>query len=354
MENNKTQSADFLNEMEEQARPAQEDVLVFNVLELNFSVGEIFWTMNSGKKITLFHPGDWVRKDYLQKFINAKKTIEINPIINNIYCSEGLTLFKLLKGCAEEKEKAELRDKIIEWLSSGFWDGSEKVSLLDLVFVCEQSFFEFSEAEQEELFNASSDLFKRSSVVSGLMVCLSIVLGHTDASLLKDLYHLCYLFDISLDEEVLSSNLITALEQERVSPKAWHTDLNPSERKFFISHPKDGVVKASKVFEKRINNLGLLNFIETHHERVNGEGFPLGLVEGEISDLEGLIIFINNRFPYENLNFKLGDGCSFIRKLMEKGDEVEAVLLKRIKKMITNEFDNKEMEHAKYLEVSGI
>ena len=40
--------------------------LVFNVMEMHFSVGEIFWTMSSGKKITLFHPGDWIRKDYLK------------------------------------------------------------------------------------------------------------------------------------------------------------------------------------------------------------------------------------------------------------------------------------------------
>lgn len=328
--------------------------LVFNVMEMHFSVGEIFWTMSSGKKITLFHPGDWIRKDYLKKFIEAKKDIQIDPLVNDTNCSRGLELFKQLVDCEDEENKGNIRSEIINWLSTGYWNGEEDACLLDLVFVCEQVFYDFSAEEEERLFEASGDLFKRSSVVSSLLVSLAIVMGYVDTALLKDLYHLSFLFDISLDETVLSTNLLNALEQERLSPQSWHEELKESEVDTFKNHSVLGVDKAFKVFEERISNPGLLHFIETHHERVNGQGFPLGLREGEISDLEGLIIFVNNRFPYHHLSLTSEDGKAFIRILMERSEHVEAVLTNRIKKTITNEFENRESEHAKYLEVSGI
>lgn len=363
---NKAENADFLNDMEEEdggilsmsnlveKSEEETEALVFNVMELHFSVGEIFWTMSSGKKITLFHPGDWIRKSYLKKFVDAGKTIEISPEVNDSYCVKGLELFRALKEAEEEQVKAELRDNIIEWLSSGYWNGEEEVGLLDLAFVFEQIFYEFNNEEEEILFAMSGDLFKRSSVVSSLLVSMAIVMGYTDFELLKDLYHLTYLFDVSLDETILSTNIINALEQERMSPQSWHGDLNEAELEVFKAHSANGVDKAFKFFESRISNPGLMHFIETHHERINGKGFPLGLVEGEISDLEGLIIFINNRFPYNNLEMKSGDAKSLIRDLMEKSEHVEAVLTNRIKKMITNEFENREIEHSKYLEVAGI
>lgn len=362
---NKLENADFLNEGEEdddlssinnsfEKSESQNEALVFNVMELHFSVGEIFWTMTSGKEITLFHPGDWIRKDYLSKFIAANKTIEIKSEVNDSFCIKGLALFESLKNAEEESEKAEIRSGVIEWLSSGYWHDNEEVGLLDLVFVFEKSFYEFSQEEENKLFEMSADIFKRASVVSGLLVSLAIVMGYTDYNLLKDLYHLSFLFDVSLDETVLSTNIINALEKERLEPQSWDGNLTQAEIEVLKSHSQVGVDEAFKYFEDRISNPGLLHFIETHHERINGEGFPLGLVEGEISDLEGLIIFINNRFPYSDLEMKFGDATSFIRNLMEKSGHVDAVLTNRIKKMITSEFENSELEHSRYLEVSGI
>lgn len=369
MDKNKAENANFLNDGDEEETTSvgssvdelpidnstdEIDPLVFNVMEMHFSVGEIFWTMSSGKKISLFHPGDWIRKDYLRKFIDAGKEIQIEPIVNDEFCSKGLMLFKKLMETEEEKEKADIREEIITWLSVGFWNGEEEVGLLDLVFVCEQSFYSFTTEEEQRLFDASGDLFKRSSAVGGLLVMLAIVLGYMDKDLLRDLYHLCFLFDISLDESVLSTNLINALEHERLSPQSWHDALEDSEVDTFKTHSNEGVEKAFSLYEERISNPGLLHFIETHHERVNGQGFPLGLQESEISDLEGLIIFVNNRFPYSNMEMKSGDAKAFLRILMEKSEHVEAVLTNRIKKMITNEFENRESEHAKFLEVSGL
>jgi len=368
MDKNKEENASFLMEddLEDQGllnMPAQKIKkeleanalpLVFNLMEMHFSVGEIYWTMSSGKKITLFHPGDWIRKDYLQKFLSAGKEIQIDTILNEDYCSKGLGLFEKFLECEEEEEKAEYRDAIISWICDGYWNNEEEVGLADLMFVCEQSFFGFTQEEEQKLFDSSADLFKRSSIVSSLLVSLAIVMGYLDKDLLRDLYHLSFLFDISLDENVLSTNLINALEQERKTPQSWHSSLGENEVSVFKSHSEQGVDKAFTFYEEKMSNPGLLHFIETHHERINGLGFPLGLNEGEISDLEGLIIFVNNRFPYSDLKLRSGDASSYLRILMEKSEELEAVLTNRIKKIITNEFENRDSEHAKYLEVSGI
>ncbi len=368
MDKDKEENADFLmdDDLEDEGLlglPVQEIVesseenlapLVFNLMEMHFSVGEIYWNMSSGKKITLFHPGDWIRKEYLQKFLSAGKDIQIDSILNEDYCSKGLNLFDKFLDSDEENEKSKFRDSIIGWLCDGYWNNQEQVGLADLMFVCEQSFFNFDGEEEKKIFNASADLMKRSSIVGSLLVSLAIVMGYLDKNLLKDLYHLSFLFDISLDENVLSTNLINALEQERKTPQSWHSSLGENEVSTFKSHSELGVGKAFAFYENKMSNPGLLNFIETHHERINGLGFPLGLKEGEISDLEGLIIFVNNRFPYSDMTLRHGDACSYLRVLMEKNEELDAVLTNRIKKIVTNEFENRDSEHAKYLEVSGI
>lgn len=360
MTKNLSENANFLLDDEEESIEIQEprlvesNPLVLNIMEMHFSVGRIFWTMTSGKEITLFKSGDWIQKSYLNKFIKANKTLEIETEINEDYCSVGLELFKSFTEANEESEKALIRESIITWLSKGYWDTDEEVGMLDIAFVCSQTFYSFSEEEEDILYEGSTELFKRSSVIGSLLVSLGIIVGHLDIDLLKDLYHISFLFDCSLDEVTLSTNLISALESERGSNKSWETTLSSNEREVFLNHSENSVVKAEKYFKGRIKNPGLVHFINAHHEKVNGEGFPLGLREGEISDIEGLIIFVNNRLPYHGLKFKKGDASGLFRQLMERGAQLETVLTSRLKKIITNEFENRDSEHAKYLEISGV
>ena len=266
----------------------------------------------------------------------------------------GLALFKSFMEATDEADKASIREGLIEWLSKGYWNSEEEVGMLDIAFVCSQTFYSFSEEEDDILFETSTELFKRSSVIGSMLVCLGIVVGYLDSALLRDLYHISFLFDCSLDEVTLSTNLISALENERSNGSEWEEALSPSEKEIFLGHSQESVLRAESFFKKRISSPGLLHFIETHHEKINGKGFPLGLREGEISDIEGLIIFVNNRLPYHGLNFEKGDANALFRKLMEKGAQLETVLTKRLKKIITNEFENRDSDHAKYLEISGV
>lgn len=357
---NKSENASFLLDDEMESKEFQESQsveskpLVLNILEMHFSVGHIFWTMNSGKKISLFGSGDWIQKTYINKFIVANKKLEIEPEINEAYCSTGLGLFETFLESEEEAEKIDLREDIILWLSKGYWNSEEEVGMLDLAFVCAQSFYSFSEEEEDLLVESSAELFKRSSVTGSMLVCLAIVLGYLDRDLLRDLYHISFLFDCALDEKVLSTNLISALENERNNGDEWKHSLSEAEKRIFMAHSGQSVNLSKRFFSKRITNLGLMNFIESHHEKINGTGFPLGLREGELSDIEGLIIFVNNRLPYHGLKFEKGDSGALFRQLMERGPQLETVLTKRLKKMITNEFENRDSEHAKYLEISGV
>ncbi|MFT6604146.1 MAG: hypothetical protein ACJARO_001665, partial [Bacteriovoracaceae bacterium] len=226
MSKNQSENANFLLEDEEEStefhkmNSVESKPLVLNIMEMHFSVGQIFWTMSSGKKINLFNSGDWIQKSYLNKFLKANKTLEIEPQINEHYCSIGLELFKSFVESEEEADKAEIRSEIIEWLSKGYWNTEEEVGMLDVAFVCAQTFYSFSEKEEDLLFESSTELFKRSSVIGSMLVCLSIVVGYLDINLLKDLYHISFLFDCSLDEVTLSTNLISALENERKNGKA--------------------------------------------------------------------------------------------------------------------------------------
>ncbi len=360
MSKNQSENASFLLEDEEESVEFREPIsieskpLVLNIMEMHFSVGQIFWTMTSGKRINLFNSGDWIQKSYLNKFLKANKTLEIEPQINEHYCSLGLELFKSFVEAEEESDKAEIREGLIEWLAKGYWNAEEEVGMLDLAFVCAQTFYSFSEEEEDLLFESSTELFKRSSVIGSMLVCLGVVVGYLDTNLLRDLYHISFLFDCSLDEVTLSTNLISALENERNNGSEWEEALSESEKETFLNHSKNSASRASSLFSKRISNPGLVHFIEVHHEKINGKGFPLGLREGEISDIEGLIIFVNNRLPFRDLNFERGDASSLFKNLMERGAQLETVLTKRLKKIITNEFENRDSDHAKYLEISGV
>jgi hypothetical protein len=91
-----------------------------------------------------------------------------------------------------------------------------------------------------------------------------------------------------------------------------------------------------------LRNLGLLNIIAIHHERIDEVDSQNGLCEDEINDLESIFILLLNIFPYEKLEFEENDGKKFFYNIISSTDKklVEKNHGIRLTSMLKHIFDS--------------
>ena len=305
-----------------------------------FCPGRLYWIKRNGRPLKLLEVGEVLDHEYIAKFKRQDALLKIYRISNLGVVTEGKMLLQAFKNAESEMKRVELREELLKWFKSIYWDGSRSGSLLDLVRVTVERFYNFDEKTSNHLREASILLYKRSALVGAFGVMTALALGYLDYKLLSDIYHLCFLFDYSLDHNSLSFNLLNAIELERQRSGKGVACLflgeNPGpELEIFQSHPMKSFEITMKECQAIFHDPHLLRLILRHHEKINGKGFPLGLNEHEMSDLELMIILINHIVTYENLDYQLNDGKGFYRHLImfyeHKGiDEFFSLRLKHL------------------------
>ncbi len=312
-----------------------------------FSPGDIFWVKKSGARIKILGSGDVIDHEYLKKFDGRANGLQANIIADISVVGDAMKLFLSLSHARTENERIERRMELMRWFKNIFWIGSHRGSLLDLVKIGTEVFYKLDVDTSQRLTSASNFLFKRSALVAPMAVFICLGMGYLDFNFLRDLYHLCFLFDFALDRQGLSYNLLKATELERRKSGDGIACLflgdNPGpELEAFQFHPRKGMLEAKELCSKHFTDPNLINLIMKHHERVNGKGFPFGINEDEMSDLDTIIIFLNHLISYDELSYSRNDGQQFLKNQLEceSGEDAGEIFGLRLKDIIIQVFDS--------------
>ena len=358
MERDQADNASFLQDMEDDSdkkdivssskKNPSEKFDVFSIHDMKksfFACGDIFWQKNSGKLTKILDAGAIIEKSHLDKF--KGKTLLIERVSDVKTIESVVMKFSSFSKALDEQSRIENREKILRWFGGVFWHGNNNASLLDLVKIGEKSFYNFDEKITNELKNTGHTLFIRSSLVASLSSYILLILGYTDPKFLKDIYNLCFIFDYAFDQESFTFTLNKATEAERYAPGDGIVQLivgedSGPELDTFMHHIFSGVQKAKLNLSKFFYDEGIFKLILRHHERINGQGFPYEIKEHEMSEIEQVIIFLNNSITYNTLDFKQNDGVGFFKKTIDYFSENQKtyVLSDKIKYNIKNSLEN--------------
>lgn len=285
-----------------------------------FSPGDIYWCKENGGITKVLSAGDPVEIEGLNKYWSRNAVLRMDRHLNLDVVGEAKIYFAGLKKAKNEVQRLRHRQSFIRWFSSIFWNGSQVCSMVDLIQIGVEVFYQFPPEVTQRFKQSGINSFKRAGIMGSMGVFLALIMGHTDFYFLQDLYHLSYLFDCSFDGGI-SYNMNCASELERQQSGDGVAFLflgeNPGpELKQFVSHPQSSVAAAKKEFASYFNDPNIIDFIAIHHEKISGKGFPYSLHYQQLSDFESLLIFINHIVGYDDLELQKGGGIGFLKSMI--------------------------------------
>ncbi len=346
--------SDFCNlqtkEEEEDVTTKESEICEISIQDLHemiFTPGEIYWKKRSGKLLKVLNAGEAIDEKNITKFEKNQMKLKIKCFVNMELIDLAVENLKNLKQATNEVERIAIRKTILFWLKNNYWEDDAKGNFLDLTKIGERAFYIFDREMTETLKGMSRSVFERSALVATIGVFCALSLGYTDFKLLQDTYSLSFLLDFAFDKTSYSFNLNKATELERnvpgdgVSFLIIGKDTGP-ELNSFMQHTFKGARLARERCGKFFNNEEILKYIIVHHERINGNGFPLRINEDEMSDIEMLIIFLNGLIPYNTFKYAKNDGKAFFKKVIYDSEQIglNESISNRFKKIIINVMEN--------------
>jgi len=327
----------------EKKEAVENNFKIENLSQSFFALGDLYIERKDIDALKFFKAGDLICEDQLHKILNAKYShFRYELLFHPEYVNEGIELWRLFKDAEDEEMRQALRMRLLTWYKKSIWDGSEITSLLDIIYTHEKVFLRFDRAFLEDYWNTSTMLFRRSILLSSLMIPLSLAAGYNDFKYLSDVWHTTFLIDCSFDLKNFSYYISKACELDRSNITDDKIHLVDSEKKIYLEHPKSSFEKASILCSKYLYDKNVLELILNHHEKVNGYGWPNKVSEDNISEVENILLSLNQVLSYDEKDYLIDDARSYLKKIVEIQIPNENLPLKRLRMLLQSVFEVEE------------
>ena len=349
--------------MEEFTLVKNEENILETLVKWTICPGDIYWKKLSGKEVKLFHAGTFPSSSKIEKLQSSKMNLRIELSIDEKWCDEGVNQIFILKEAEvapgkKEKLKSEARDEILKWAFPILWKGEEEKNLLGLVATLLKGFEIFDEETYELMSGLNTRRLQQSLGSASIGVLLALSSGYTTFSFLREYFLAQVLFDLSLEVGKLGEIGETYFKEESQYPGRGEkiiSGLDAKDYDFLKKHMEMSFKIAEEKYKQGMNYPYLLKQIKIHHERLNGMGFPKGLNQNEMSDLEVISVVSGylSDVPEFDLNKKLMKGS--LKEVLDGNSETKATVLSfRLEKIFRNLFEQMGSQEDKYLEIAGL
>jgi len=288
------------------------------LLKYKFAPGNVFWVKKNNKLVRILKTGDYMDSEILYKYMNKNVPLVLERLINVKWIDEVFEHFMDLKHAKNLNEQIEARSKILKLVGKIYWHGNAQGSLIDLINLGEKVFFKIPAQETRELYQGELNFFKMNALTGIVSVLFSLIVGYLDFAFLQDIYHIGFFADFSLIEEKIDWTIKEAVLLEIKTPgegkKALSLHTNKDNLYRFVAHPGRSYIGVKEKIKDLFNAKDCLNLLTKHHEALNGAGFPHGIGENELSDLETIIISASRCFQADH-ELVLGDGKEFFKDI---------------------------------------
>ncbi|OFZ56679.1 MAG: hypothetical protein A2328_09370 [Bdellovibrionales bacterium RIFOXYB2_FULL_36_6] len=288
------------------------------LLKFKFAPGNVFWIKKNNKLVRILKTGDYMDRDILYKYMNKCAPLVLERLINVKWIEEAFEHFMDLKHAKNLNEQIEARAKILKIIGPVYWHGINEGSLIDLIHLGEKVFFKLPEKEIRQLYQGEMDFFKMNALAGMVSVLFSLTVGYMDFAFLADIYHVGFFVDYSLIEEKIDWTMKEAVLLEVKMPgdgiKKLSLQTGKNDVGCFVSHPEQSYIRVKEKINNLFNSKDCLRLLTKHHEALNGAGFPNGIGENQLSDLETIIIS-SSRCCQLDHDLVLGDGKGFFKDI---------------------------------------
>lgn len=248
--------------------------------------------LSSGqRKFYLMKPGVFVDPAFVKKHAANNQVFDFSSVINPEVKERFKLLFRELRYLQFEKD---LREKSFEILRYFFEVYSQPEHFLSFASACHEEFCKLPFEDQQKMHETDMHLYRKALYASAFSVIAGMTNDFFHFLMLRDFYNLTFSLDIGLCEDRYSYFVAQSCNEENKNPGQGRIHLanekaTESETAVFLNHPR-----RSYDFIKSTDLLAypeLAEIILYQHELSDGTGFPRGVMKGQVSSWEAVVIF---------------------------------------------------------------
>ena len=267
--------------------------------------GHLFLSSSSGRKFYLMKPGVLLDPEFVKKHAPSNSIFDFESVVNNEVKNKFKELFKELRYTQFEKD---LRMKCLEIISYFHRTYSEEEHFLSFALACYEEFCSIRFEDQLKMHETDLHLYRKALYSSAFSIIIGISNEFYHFTMLKDFYNLTMSLDMGLCAANYSYHVAQACNAENKKPGMGKVYLeqekaSKNEIEVFLKHPEK-----SYEFLKKASLLSFPELAEVslyQHELADGQGFPRGIMKGQVSSWEAIVILsdslveISDAFDFE-------------------------------------------------------
>lgn len=243
------------------------------------------------RKFYLMKPGVFVDPAFVKKHAPNNPVFDFDSVINPDVKEKFKTLFKELRYLQFEKDLREKSFEIVRYFHEAYSQGEH---LLTFALACHEEFCQITIDQQTRMHETDMHLYRKALYSSAFSIILGMTNDFYHYPMLRDFYNLTFSLDIGLCETSYSYFVAEACNAENKQPGDGKVYLereraSESEKEVFIRHPEK-----SYQYLKSVSFLSYPELSEAalyQHELSDGTGFPRGILKGQVSSWEAVIVF---------------------------------------------------------------
>ena len=263
----------------------------------------IYWIKNSGVKTLLNRKGDFCNIRKVISYKNKGAQIEIDSQLSEAWLLGFIDQLNKLASLEAQVNTSpsdiqKWRKEFIKIVVETLWEDGEEVSRLDVCFAVGIFFCNLDEDTERLFLSLPIEIQRKNYLTAAFGVIFGILLGYTDINILKDYFSILLFLDYPFSSSMWSEQEKDYLIQSRKNT------LNVSELNQVTKLKIE--MKYLDLLEKYQNDLGtiiknksFLKYLEYSFERFDGSGFPKGLSQNNLSDIDCMTIFLYSCFSFE-------------------------------------------------------
>lgn len=252
--------------------------------------GNLFLSIGE-RKFYLMKPGVFVDPAFVKKHAPNKPVFDFECVVSQDVKENFRSMLRELKYLQFEKD---LREKCFEIVQYFYQVYSQEEHFLSFALACHEEFCQLPLEEQARMHETDMHLYRKALYSSAFSIISGIACDFYHYLMLRDFYNLTFILDIGLCHSNYSYFVAEACNAENRNPGSGRSYLEKEkasemEKAVFFGHPEK-----SYAFIKELNILRFPELIEAtlyQHELSDGRGFPRGIVKGQVSGWEAVIIF---------------------------------------------------------------
>lgn len=255
--------------------------------------GHLF-LLSGERKFYLMKPGVFVDPAFIKKYAVTNPVFDFESVVNLEVKEKFSNHFKELRYLQFEKD---LRLKCSEIVKEFYRTYSEAEHFLSFALACHEAFCVLPLEDQTKMHETDMHLFRKALYSSAFSIIVGMTNDFYHYLMLKDFYNLSFSLDIGLCESSYSYYVAEACNSENRAPGSGKKHLlkekaSQMEMDVFHNHPHKSYQYLKETPILSYPELAEVSLYQ--HELTDGTGFPRGIMKGQVSSWEAIVIFADS------------------------------------------------------------